>query len=87
MSKKNNIKVIINADDLGISLDVNRRIEECINMGVVSSTTLLVNAPAFDDGVRIAKQHTQVSVGIHLNLIEFAPLTNSDVFKKYGSEL
>lgn len=84
MTKRNNIQVIINADDLGISLDVNRRIEECINKGVVSSTTLLVNAPAFDDGVRIAKQYTQVSVGIHLNLIEFAPLTNVEVFRQFG---
>lgn len=84
MSKETNIRVIVNADDLGISLDVNRQIEMCINKGVVSSTTLLVNAPAFEDGVRIAKQYPQVSVGIHLNLIEFAPLTNVDVFRQFG---
>lgn len=81
---KNNIRIIVNADDLGISLDVNRQIEDCINRGVVSSTTLLVNAPAFEDGVRIAKQYSNVSVGVHLNLIEFAPLTNKEVFKKHG---
>lgn len=84
MSKETNIQVIVNADDLGISLDVNRRIEECIKLGVVSSTTLLVNAPAFDDGIRIAKLYPKVSVGIHLNLIEFAPLTNVGVFREYG---
>ena len=84
MTKNNNIQIIINADDLGISLDVNRKIEECIKHGVVTSTSLLVNAPAFEDGVRIAKQYSNVSIGIHLNLIEFSPLTNDDIFKKLG---
>ena len=84
MTKYNKTHIIINADDLGISFDVNRKIEECINRGVITSTSLLVNAPAFEDGVRIAKQSSNVSVGIHLNLIEFAPLTNEDVFKKFG---
>lgn len=77
-------KLIINADDLGISPEVNAKIEECINMGVITSSTLMANAPAFDDGVRIAKQYHQISIGVHLNIIEFAPLTNIDVFKKYG---
>lgn len=84
MKKNNKMRIIINADDLGISFDVNRKIEECINRGVVTSTSLLVNAPAFEDGVRIAKQYSNVSTGVHLNLIEFAPLTNEDVFKRFG---
>ena len=77
-------KLIINADDLGISKEVNSSIEDCIKKGVVSSSTLMANAPAFDDGVRIAKQYSRVSVGVHLNIIQFAPLTNSDLFKRHG---
>lgn len=77
-------KLIINADDLGISLDVDAQIEECIRKGAVTSCTLMANAPAFEDGVRIAKQYPQISVGVHLNLIEFKPLTNADVFRKHG---
>jgi len=77
-------KIIINADDLGLSPTVNKKIEDCIKRGVITSSTLIANAPAFDDGVRIAKQYPYVSVGAHLNLIEFAPLTNIPVFKKYG---
>lgn len=77
-------RLIINADDLGISFEVDEQIEKYIQEGVVTSSTLMANAPAFDDGVRIAKQYPQISVGAHLNLIEFAPLTNPDVFKKYG---
>ena len=77
-------RIIINADDLGMSAEVNAQIEKCINLGVVTSSTLMANAPEFEEGVRIAKQYTQVSVGVHLNIIEFSPLTNSDIFKKHG---
>lgn len=77
-------KLIINADDLGISHYVNSQIEECIKQGVVTSSTLMANAPAFNDGVRIAKQYPQISIGVHLNVIEFAPLTNVDVFQRHG---
>ena len=77
-------KLIVNADDLGMSSEVNHQIEECIKLGCITSSTLMANAPAFEDGVRIAKQYPQISVGVHLNVIEFAPLTNAEVFKKHG---
>lgn len=77
-------KLIINADDLGMSIEVNQQIEECINLGCITSSTLMANAPAFEDGVRIAKQYPQISVGVHLNIIEFKPLTNNEIFRKHG---
>lgn len=77
-------RLIVNADDLGMSREVNSQIEECIRRGCITSTTLMANAPDFDDGVRIAKQYPQISVGVHLNIIEFAPLTNTEVFRNYG---
>ena len=78
------MNIVVNADDLGISREVNREIEKAIDLGVVTSSTLMSNAPAFDDGVRIAQQPQNVSFGVHLNLIEFCPLTNTDIFRKYG---
>lgn len=77
-------KLIINADDLGYSSDVNLQIENAIEKGVVTSSTLMANAPGFLDGVRIAKQNSNVSIGVHLNLVEFSPLTNEEVFKKHN---
>ncbi len=77
-------RIIINADDLGMSSEVNAQIERCINLGVVTSSTIMANAPKFEEGVRIAKQYSHVSVGVHLNLIEFAPLTNLTTFRKHG---
>lgn len=77
-------KLIINADDLGMSGEQNRQIQECIRLGVVTSSTLMANGPCFDEGVRVAKQYPQISIGVHLNIIEFAPLTNTDVFRKHS---
>lgn len=77
-------KLIINADDLGISTVVNRKIEECIQRQLITSSSLMANAPAFEDGVRIAKQYPQISIGVHLNILEFTPLTNLHIFQKHG---
>lgn len=77
-------KLIINADDLGISPEVDQMIEKCIKLGVITSSTLISNGPSFEEGVRIAKQYPNISVGVHLNIIEFTPLTNLEVFRNHG---
>lgn len=77
-------RIIINSDDLGMSADVNAAIEKAIREGCISSSTIMANAPAFEDAVRIAKQYPQISFGLHLNIDEFTPLTDSSVFQKYG---
>ena len=41
-------KIIINADDLGMSGTVNREIESCIQKGLITSTTIMANMPDFD---------------------------------------
>lgn len=76
-------KLIINADDLGYSTDVDLQIEKGFQKGLVTSSTLMANAPGFLDGVRIAKKYNKVSIGVHLNLVEFSPLTNVEIFKKH----
>lgn len=77
-------KIIINADDLGISDFVNNQIERCIELGVITSSSLMSNAPSFENGVLIAQKYSQISVGVHLNIIEFAPITNAGIFRRHG---
>lgn len=78
------LKIIINADDLGMSADVNDAIENAIKEGCISSSTIIANAPAFEDAIRIAKLYPHISFGLHLNIDEFSPLTESSVFAKNG---
>ena len=70
-------KYIINADDFGLSSNVNEAILESFNLGLISSTTVLANMPGFDDAVALSKHVVfQNRIGVHLNLFEGTPLTN-----------
>jgi chitin disaccharide deacetylase len=63
--------LIVNADDLGYDPAVNRGILRAIREGVVTSTTLLVNAPHSEEAARDAEG---LAVGLHFNLARFAPV-------------
>ena len=68
-------RLVINADDFGLSEGVNRGILEAHRAGSVTSTSLLVNLPAFEDAVLGAGRATQLGVGLHFNLTAGAPVS------------
>ena len=78
------INVIINADDLGKSSEVNSEIDYALSKGYISSSTILANTSHWPEIHRIVDSHPQASFGIHLNLSEGKALTNSEILKKYG---
>jgi len=59
--------VIFNADDFGYSRGVNRGITVAHERGVVTSASLMVNAPATEEAVELARRHPRLSVGLHVN--------------------
>lgn len=60
--------VIVNADDLGISIGTNKAIEKAYQKGILTSASLMPNGPAFADAVEIVKRCSGLGVGIHLSL-------------------
>jgi predicted glycoside hydrolase/deacetylase ChbG (UPF0249 family) len=66
--------VIVNADDLGMSHEVNDAAFELMSKGRISSATLLANAPATLHAARHASKFPACSFGVHLNLTQFEPL-------------
>ena len=46
----------------------------------ITSSTLIVNGPAFVEAVKNIPIYSHASFGIHLNLTQFAPLTSADIF-------
>ena len=66
--------LIVNADDLGWTRGVNRGIAEAHRNGIVTSTSLLANGCAFEEGVQSALQSPRLGVGVHLNLSDGKPL-------------
>lgn len=67
-------KIVINADDFGISEGVNRGILKCHKDGVLKSTSLMANLGAFESAVQIAQTEQELGVGIHLNLTCGSPV-------------
>jgi predicted glycoside hydrolase/deacetylase ChbG (UPF0249 family) len=67
-------KLIINADEFGLTKGTNKAIIETFQFGTVTSTTMIVNMWAFDDAVRLAKENPGLGIGIHLNLTDGRPL-------------
>jgi chitin disaccharide deacetylase len=65
--------LIVNADDLGWTEGVNRGIAEAHRNGLVTSTSLLANGPAFASALKIANSNPELGVGVHLNLSDGAP--------------
>jgi len=57
---------------------VNRAIGEAHTRGVVTSSTLMANGPAFDEAVQLASAMPKLSVGCHVVLIDGAPVLRGD---------
>jgi predicted glycoside hydrolase/deacetylase ChbG (UPF0249 family) len=71
-------RLIINADDLGFTPGINRGIFEAASAGTLTSASMMVNAPGWDDALdRLRSSENPLSVGLHLNLTVGAPLTRS----------
>ena len=70
-------ELIVNADDLGKNAEVNAAVAALAEAGLVTSATILANAPAFEQAVAVMSKLRRCSIGVHLNNTEFAPLTRS----------
>lgn len=71
-------KLIVNADDFGLTPGVNKAVADCAERGVLRSATIMANAPAFEGAVNTAKQQERLGVGIHFVLTRFKPLIEAD---------
>ena len=69
-------RLIVNADDFGLTSGVNRAIAEASTRGIVTSATLMANSPAFTEAVDMAKQSPRLQVGCHVVLIDGTPIRN-----------
>ena len=61
--------LIVNADDFGLSPGINGGIIEGFANGVLTSASIMVNAPAFDEAVKLAHAHPALGIGVHLNAV------------------
>jgi predicted glycoside hydrolase/deacetylase ChbG (UPF0249 family) len=67
-------RLIVNADDFGLTSGVNRGIAACHQRGIVSSATLMATGACFEEAVVLAEQMPRLSVGCHIVLVDGTPL-------------
>ena len=71
-------RLIVNADDFGFTAGVNRAIVEAHVGGVVTSSTLMANGPAFEEAAQLAKTLPKLSIGCHVVLIDGRPVLRAE---------
>lgn len=71
--------LIVNADDFGLSPGVNRGIVEAYLAGGITSTTLMVNMPGFQDAMNRSRSLPHLGVGLHFNLTSGTPVSDANL--------
>jgi hopanoid biosynthesis associated protein HpnK len=69
-------QLIVNADDFGLTENVNRGILDAHLEGIVTSATLLANGWAFEDAAAASKRFPRLGIGVHLNLTDGVPVAD-----------
>ena len=62
-------RLIVNADDFGISRSVNEAVIRAHREGILTTASLMVNETGFDEAVKIAKETPRLGVGLHLTFL------------------
>ena len=63
-------RLIVNADDFGLSPSVNEAVIRAHRDGILTSASLMVNEVGFDEAVKWAKENPKLGVGLHLTLLQ-----------------
>ena len=67
-------KLIVTADDFGLSVPVNEAVESAHRQGFLSAASLMVGAKAAADAVERARRLPSLGVGLHLTLLDGHPV-------------
>jgi hopanoid biosynthesis associated protein HpnK len=62
-------RLIVNADDFGLSAAINEAVIRAHREGILTSASLMVNEPAAREAVALARQNPRLGVGLHLTFL------------------
>ena len=71
-------QLVVNADDLGLTVGVNDGIFDAHDLGILTSASLFANAPATGDAIARGRQRPSLGIGAHLALVDGAPTLPPD---------
>jgi predicted glycoside hydrolase/deacetylase ChbG (UPF0249 family) len=70
--------LVVNADDLGLTVGVNDGIFAAHDGGILTSASLMATAPATANAIRRLRSHPALGIGVHLTLVDGTPLLPPD---------
>lgn len=62
-------RLIVNADDFGLSASVNAAVIRAHREGILTTASLMVNEPGFNEAVKLAQENPRLGTGLHLTLL------------------
>ena len=71
-------RLVVNADDLGLTEGVNDGIFDAHDRGILTSASLFANAPATPEAIRRARVRPALGMGVHLTLVDGTPTLPAD---------
>jgi predicted glycoside hydrolase/deacetylase ChbG (UPF0249 family) len=74
LGRRQRTRLVVNADDFGISERINEGILQAHREGVVAATSLMAVGCAFEQAVRLCRAAPSLDVGVHLTLVAERPL-------------
>jgi hopanoid biosynthesis associated protein HpnK len=73
------LKLIVNADDFGLSERVNDGILQSHGSGILTSASIMANGAGFEHAIGICRAVPTLDVGIHLTLVEEEPVLRTNL--------
>ncbi|WP_261885474.1 carbohydrate deacetylase [Vibrio pomeroyi] len=73
------MKLILNADDFGLTESVNLGIIDCFKAGMVKSTTIMMNQPGTQHAIELYHKGLVPEVGLHFTVTAGKPLTSPEL--------
>ena len=71
--------LIVNADDFGASRGINRGVVEAHQSGILTSASMMVDAPGSAEAGRISARHPDLGVGLHVVISPSAGAPDAEV--------
>jgi chitin disaccharide deacetylase len=67
-------QLVVNADDLGLTVGVNTGILDAHDRGILTSASLFAHAPATADALHRVRVRPSLGIGVHLALVDGTPM-------------
>ena len=71
------VRLVVNADDFGMTMEISRGIVKAHRAGIVTSTSLLGNCTDLDGARALLAEAPALGVGVHLALIGGRPISDA----------